>query len=171
MLTDLYLVRHGQPAHDPAVAYNTPPGPELAERGREEAAQAAAFLAERGVELLFASPFARTAQTAEALAEALALPVTFTALVQEHGPAESFEKVRARVAELLAALDDSPHSRVALVTHGSPIRAALHELSKDKIDLSRHVYAGGNPAPTCGIWHVHFADAHTRRFELIFRPV
>ncbi len=170
MLTDLYLIRHGQPAHSPAVAYNTPPGPDLAERGREEAAQAAAFLADKGVEQLFASPFARTAQTAEALVEALALPVIFTALVQEHGPAEDFAKVRARIAELLAALDDAPHSRVAVVTHGSPIRAALHELSNDKIDLGRHVYAGGNPAPTCGIWHVRFVDAHTRRFELVFKP-
>ncbi|HMQ31968.1 MAG TPA: histidine phosphatase family protein, partial [Chloroflexaceae bacterium] len=125
MLTDLYLIRHGQPARDAAIPYNTPPGPELAERGRAEAAQAAAFLADRAVELLFASPFARTAQTAEVLAEALAIPVTLTALAQEHGPAESFEQVRERVAELLAALDDGPHSRVALVTHGSPIRAAL----------------------------------------------
>lgn len=171
MLTDLYLIRHGQPAHSPAIPYNTPPGPDLADRGREEAAQAAAFLADRGIELLFASPFARAAQTAAVLGEALALPVTFTALAQEHGPAESFEQVRARVAELLAALDDGPHGRAALVAHGSPIRAALHELSRDKIDLGRHVYAGGNPAPTCGIWHVQFVDAHTRRFELVFKPV
>jgi broad specificity phosphatase PhoE len=170
VLTDLYLIRHGEPARDPAIPYNTPPGPDLALRGREEAAQAAAFLADKGLEQLFASPFARTAQTAEVIHEALNLPVTFTALVQEHGPAESFEKVRARIVELLAALDDGPHSRVALVSHGSPIRAALHELSRDKIDLSRHVYAGGNPAPTCGIWHVKFVDAHTRRFELVFKP-
>ncbi len=170
MLTDLYLIRHGQPAMGAAVPYNTPPGPGLTERGRAEAAQAAAFLAGRGVEGLFASPFARTAQTAEILAEALGLPVTLTALAQEHGPAESFEQVRGRIAELIAALDDGPHRRVALVTHGSPIRAALHELSKDKIDLSRHVYSGGNPAPPCGIWHVQFLDAHTRRFELVFKP-
>jgi 2,3-bisphosphoglycerate-dependent phosphoglycerate mutase len=57
-----------------------------------------------------------------------------------------------------------------VVAHGSPIRAALLELSKDKIDLSQHAYQGGNPAPTCGIWHVQFLDAHTRRFELVFKP-
>jgi 2,3-bisphosphoglycerate-dependent phosphoglycerate mutase len=171
VLTDLYLVRHGQPAINAAIAYNTPPGPDLSERGREEAAQAAAFLADKGVEQIFASPFARAAQTAEVLVERLGLPLTYTALVQEHGPAESFEQVRERMRELLAAADDSPHARLAIVAHGSPIRAALHELSKDKIDLSKHVYSGGNPAPTCGIWHVRFVDEHTRRFELVFKPV
>lgn len=171
MLTDLYLIRHGDPARDPAIPYNTPPGPSLSERGREEAAQAAEFLRDKGVEQLFVSPFARTAQTAEALVDALGLPATFTSLVQEHGPQESFEQVRGRIRELLAAADDSPHARVAVVAHGSPIRAALLELSKDKIDLTKHVYPGGNPAPTCGIWHVQLVDAHTRRFELVFRPV
>jgi 2,3-bisphosphoglycerate-dependent phosphoglycerate mutase len=171
MLTDLYLIRHGDPDRTTSVAYNVPPGPDLSARGRQEAAQAAAFLRERGLERLFVSPFARTAQTAEVIVDALDLPVTFTALIQEHGPQESFEKVRERIRELLAAAADSPHTRVGVVAHGSPIRAALLELSKDKIDLSRHVYAGGNPAPTCGIWHVQLLDEHTRRFELVFKPV
>jgi 2,3-bisphosphoglycerate-dependent phosphoglycerate mutase len=170
VLTDLYLVRHGQPVTAPSIPYNTLPGPELSARGREEAAQAAAFLADRGVEQLLGSPFARAAQTAELLAERLGLPLTLTALLQEHGPGESFEQVRERIGELLAAANDSPHARVALVAHGSPIRAALLDLSNDKIDLSKHVYAGGNPAPTCGIWHVQFLDEHTRRFELVFKP-
>ena len=170
MLTDLYLIRHGDPARDPAIPYNTLPGPDLSERGRAEAVQAARYLANRGLKLLFASPFARAAQTAEVLAEQLGLPLTFTALVQEHGPHESFEHVRARMAELLAAAADGPHIRLGIVAHGSPIRAALLELSKDKIDLSKHVYAGGNPAPTCGIWHVQLLDAHTRRFDLVFKP-
>ncbi len=170
MLTDLYLVRHGQPAHKPAIAYNVPPGPDLTERGRAEAAEAATFLAEKGVTQLLVSPFARAAQTAEVLVERLGLAATFTSVVQEHGPSESFAQVRARIAELLVALDDSAHSRVAIVAHGSPIRAALLELSKDKIDLSQHVYQGGNAAPTCGIWHVQFLDRHTRRFTLVFKP-
>ena len=170
MLSDLYLIRHGEPARSPAIPYNTPPGPDLSERGRAEAAQAAAFLADRDVEHLFVSPFARTTQTAAVIVEALGLPVTFTSLVQEHGPSEGADHVRERIGELLAALEDSPQRRVAVVTHGSPIRAALQALSKDNIDLSRHVYPGGNPAPTCGIWHVQHIAEHTRRFELVFRP-
>lgn len=170
MLTDIYLIRHGQPAHAPAIPYNTPPGPDLAARGRAEAAEAAAFLADKGLERLFVSPFARTTQTAEVLAERLGLEICFTSLVQEHGPQEPFERVRERMRELFAGAADSSHARIGIVSHGSPIRAALLELSKDKIDLSRHIYPGGNPAPTCGIWHVRLIDEHTRRFELVFRP-
>jgi 2,3-bisphosphoglycerate-dependent phosphoglycerate mutase len=171
LLSDIYLIRHGLPDRTSAIPYNTPPGPGLLERGRAEARQAATFLADTCVEQIFASPFARATQTAEVLAEALDLPVTFTALLQEHGPSEDFDAVRARVRDLLAAAEDSPYARVAFVSHGSPIRAALLELSKDKIDLTKHNYAGGNPAPTCGIWHVYRLDAHQLRFELVFKPV
>jgi 2,3-bisphosphoglycerate-dependent phosphoglycerate mutase len=170
VLSELYLIRHGEPDRNPAIPYATLPGPELSERGRAEAAQAAAFLADKGLERLFVSPFARASQTAEVIGAQLSLPLTTTALVQEHGPQEGFEHVRARIAELLAATADSPHARIGVVAHGSPIRAALLELSNDKIDLSRHVYAGGNPAPTCGIWLVQLLDEHTRRFELVFKP-
>jgi 2,3-bisphosphoglycerate-dependent phosphoglycerate mutase len=171
VLSDIYLIRHGLPEQNKAIAYNTLPGPDLSERGRAEARQAAAFLADKGVEHLFASPFARTTQTAEVLVDALGLPVTFTALLQEHGPGEGFDTVRERVRDLLAAAEDAPHARVAFVSHGSPIRAALLELSKEKIDLSKHNYPGGNPAPTCGIWHIQHLDAHQLRFELVFKPV
>lgn len=171
MLTDLFLIRHGEPIRDSSIPYTTLPGPNLAERGRVEAAQAAAFLADKGIEQLFVSPFARAAQTAAVIVEQLGIAHTITPLVQEHGPQEQFAQVRARIAELIAAADDSPHRRVGIVAHGSPIRAALLELSNDKIDLSKHVYMGGNPAPTCGIWHVQFVDEHTRRFELVFKPV
>ncbi len=170
LLSDIYLIRHGVPAKNCAIPYNTPPGPDLSERGRAEARQAAAFLAGRGVERLFVSPFARTAQTAEVLVEILGLPATFTALLQEHGPGEDFDTVRERVRDLLAAAANSPHSRVAFVSHGSPIRAALLELSKEKIDLSQHTYPGGNPAPTCGIWHVQRLEGGQLRFELVFKP-
>jgi 2,3-bisphosphoglycerate-dependent phosphoglycerate mutase len=170
VLSDLYLIRHGEPVRNGEVPYHTLPGPDLAPRGRTEAAQAASFLADLGLEHLFVSPFARAAQTAEVLGKALSLSLSFTTLIQEHGPNEQFAQVQARVSELLAALQDGPYQRVGLVAHGSPIRAALIELSRDKLDLSRHVYPGGNPAPTCGIWHVRFENAEIRRFELIFRP-
>lgn len=171
MLSDIFLIRHGQPIYNPSIPYNTLPGPDLSERGRAEARQAAAFLADKDLAHLFISPFARTTQTAEVLIDQLGLPASFTALVQEHGPQEPFDRVRERMRELLAGAADSPHRRIGIVSHGSPIRAALLELSKEKIDLSRHIYQGGNPAPTCGIWHVQLLDEQTRRFELVFKPV
>jgi 2,3-bisphosphoglycerate-dependent phosphoglycerate mutase len=170
VLSDLFLIRHGQPMHNPSIPYQLPPGPDLSERGRAEARQVAAFLADKGVEQLLVSPFARTTQTAEVLVDALGLPVSFTTLVQEHAPGETFEQVRARVREVLASLFDSPYQRVAIVTHGSPIRAFLLELSHDQIDLRSHVYPGGNPAPTCGVWHVSFSPQRACRFDLVFKP-
>ncbi|MEI7771582.1 MAG: histidine phosphatase family protein [Chloroflexales bacterium] len=171
MFSDIYLIRHGMPDRSKAISYNTLPGPDLLERGRAEARQAAVFLAHAGVEHILASPFARATQTAEVLADVLGLPVTLTALLQEHGPGEDFDAVRVRVRDLLSAAEDSPYARVAFVSHGSPIRAALLELSKDKIDLRSHSYAGDNPAPTCGIWHVQRLDANQLRFSLAFMPV
>ncbi len=170
MLSDLYLIRHGQPVHNPSIPYQLPPGPDLSERGRMEARHVAAFLADKELEMLFVSPFARTTQTAEVLVDALGVPVTFTALAQEHAPGERFEHVRERMRELLNGLADSPYRRVGIVTHGSPIRAALLELSHDQIDLSRHVYQGGNPAPTCGVWRVVFNERRACRFDLVFKP-
>lgn len=170
MLSDIYLIRHGAPAQCTCIPYNTPPGPDLSARGRAEARQAGLFLADRGVEHLFASPFARTKQTAEVLAEVLGLPTTLTALLQEHGPGEGFADVRERVRELLAAAADSPHTRVAFVSHGSPIRAALLEIGEERIDLSRHNYPGGNPAPTCGIWHARRLETGQMRLDLVFKP-
>ncbi len=171
MLFDLFLIRHGQPVHNPAIPYHTPPGPDLSERGRAEARQVAAFLADKAVEHLLVSPFARTTQTAEVLVDALGLPVTFTRLVQEHAPGETFDHVRERVREVLVGLADSPYRRVGIVTHGSPIRAFLLELSHDQIDLRGHVYAGGNPAPTCGVRHVKFEHQRACQFVFAFKPV
>ena len=167
---EIFFIRHGQPIQNSGVPYQILPGPDLSERGRVEARQAAVFLADKGIEQLFVSPFARTTQTAEVIIDQLGLPATFTALVQEQAPNEPLDTVRVRIRELLAGLEDSPYQRVGIVTHGSPVRAALMELSSDKIDLSKHVYPGGNPAPTCGIWQATFVDATTRRFELVFKP-
>ncbi|NTV63961.1 MAG: histidine phosphatase family protein [Oscillochloris sp.] len=170
MLSDIYLVRHGAPAYNLCIPYNTPPGPDLTDHGRLEAGRAAGSLADCGVEQILASPFARTAQTAELVAARLRLPLTFTPLLAEHGPGESFDVVRARIRELLAAAEDSLYTRVAFVTHGSPIRAALIELSDGRIDLSRHTYAGGNPAPTCGIWRARRMENGQFQFDLVFTP-
>ncbi len=169
MLTDIFLIRHGHPLQNSGLTYNTLPGPGLSDLGRNEARQAATFLADKGLEHLFVSPFDRTTQTAEQISELLTVPITFTNLVQEHGPAENFDQVRARARELLCSLDDSPLSRIAVVSHGSPIRALLLELSQDRIDLSKHVYLGGNPAPTAGIWHAQRTDS-SWRLELVFKP-
>jgi 2,3-bisphosphoglycerate-dependent phosphoglycerate mutase len=79
------------------------------------------------------------------------------------------DQVRARVAELLAQVEDSPLGRVALVTHGACIRALLQHTTGSRIDLSGHVYDNGNCAPTAGVWRGTRADDRWT-WELAFRP-
>lgn len=169
MLTDIFLIRHGHPLQHTGLNYHVLPGPGLSDVGRDEARQAAEFLAGRGIEQFFVSPFDRTTQTAEPIIEALDVPVTFTSLVQEHNPSEQFDLIRERVREFLRSAEDAPSARIGVISHGSPIRAFLLELSQDRIDLSRHVYPGGNPAPTAGIWHAQRSE-QTWRIELVFKP-
>ena len=169
MLTDIYIVRHGQPQMDTGLVYNEMPGPPLSDAGRREAQAAAEYLADKGIQHLFVSPFDRTTQTAEQIIERLDVPVTFAQAVAEARIGEGPQKVRVRVSEFIDALEDSAYERVAIVTHGSPIKELLMHLSREKIDLTKHVYPQGNPAPTCGIWHVRRGD-NSRIFTLVFNP-
>jgi 2,3-bisphosphoglycerate-dependent phosphoglycerate mutase len=169
MLEELYLVRHAAPNRALGIPYNVMPGPPLTDIGVREAAQTAQWLAGRGVERLLASPFDRTRTTAEAIAAALELPVIFTEALREGGPGEKMEQIRERMAELLVQLDDSPLRRVALVTHGAPIRALLLHTTGERIDLKPHVYDNGNCAPTAGVWHGRRGD-NCWLWDLVYRP-
>lgn len=169
MLQELYLIRHAAPNRGLGVPYNIMPGPPLTPIGEQEAIQTGQWLRGRGIEQLFASPFMRTRATAEAIASELQLPVTFAEALREGGPGEKMDQIRARMAELLAQLDDSPLRCVAVVSHGAPIRALLEHSTNDRIDLKPHVYDYGNCSPTAGVWHGRRTD-HCWVWELVFRP-
>lgn len=170
MPTNLYLIRHADPLRDTGIEYRTLPGPDLSEHGQAEARQAAVFLATCRIEHLFASPFARASQTATAIAAALELPITFTPLIAEHTLGETIPQLGQRITEFLHSIAAAPYTRIAAVTHGSPIREMLLLLTQGQVDLRGHVYGQGNPAPTAGIWHLHHAD-NLWRAELVFKPV
>ncbi len=169
MLTELYIVRHAQPDRASGIKYDVEPGPPLTDHGRGEARQAAAFLAGRGLEYLFSSPFSRTAETADTIADQLGLPITYVKALGEGGPGEAKERVRERVAELLAQVDDGPLTSVAFVTHGICVKSILLHTTSDRIDLAKHVYDYGNCSPTAGIWHGVRGEGGWR-WELLFRP-
>lgn len=169
LLTNIYLVRHGDPQMNTGLEYNVMPGPPLSEQGKVESRQAAVFLADKGVQSLFASPFARTSQTVKELAGYLELPVTLTELLAEHAPQESEPQVRERVLAFVQGVEDTPFTSIAAVTHGSPIRQLLVALTEGKVDLRGHFYGRGNPAPTAGIWHVH-REEELWQARLVFRP-
>jgi broad specificity phosphatase PhoE len=169
MLETIYLVRHATPDRSPGLAYNVLPGPALTDDGRREAAETARWLNSRGIEQLLASPFERARATAEAVGTELALPLILADALREGAPGEKVEQVRARMAELLAQLDDGAPGCVALVTHGVCIRTLLQLTTNDRIDLSGHVYDNGNCTPTAGVWRGERGD-NCWRWELAFRP-
>jgi broad specificity phosphatase PhoE len=169
MLQELFVVRHAQPDRASAIKYDVEPGPPLTATGRQEAAQAAAWLAEQGLEYLFSSPFARTVETADVIVDRLGLPITYVKALAEGAPGEARERVRARVAELITQVDDGPLTKVAFVTHGICVKSILLHTTSDTIDLSKHTYDYGNCSPTAGIWRGRRSETNWQ-WELVFRP-
>lgn len=72
----VHIVQHGEKERVPG-------DPGLTERGREQALAAADRLRGAGVSALYSSPLLRARRTADALAEALSLPVTVDARLSE----------------------------------------------------------------------------------------
>lgn len=74
--TRLLLLRHGQTALSVQRRYSGRGNPELTELGREQAARAAKYLAAKGdIAAVVSSPLGRARETAEAVAQALNVPV------------------------------------------------------------------------------------------------
>jgi broad specificity phosphatase PhoE len=75
-MTTIYLMRHGEAHNSRGLFYG--PSPELNEQGRAQVAWTAKHFKEQGVSLdaVYASPYVRTQQTAELMAEAYGLSVT-----------------------------------------------------------------------------------------------
>ena len=169
-LTDIYLVRHGHPQLGTGIAYDRAPGPPLSEIGRAEAQLAGLYLASRNVQRLYTSPVERALSTAHAISTETGLESVVEEALAEHRREETFDAVKIRAQDFLNCLHAQPETVVALVSHGSPIKALLQVLSAGQLDLSRHVYANGNHVPTAGIWHARrVTDGWA--FDLVFRPV
>jgi broad specificity phosphatase PhoE len=107
----LVLVRHGRPDEDEVERPNDPP---LHEDGWRQARTVAALLAEEGISRIIASPLRRARQTAEPLAERLAMPIDIV-----DGWVEADRHVaRYRSMETLRAQGDEEWKRFL----GDPIR-------------------------------------------------
>ncbi|HYB09519.1 MAG TPA: histidine phosphatase family protein [Alphaproteobacteria bacterium] len=83
----MILVRHGQSYFNLHYgATGVDPGiedPRLTEAGRQQAKAVATALARRAVKRLIVSPYTRTLETAEIIAEAMSLPMVIEPLVRE----------------------------------------------------------------------------------------
>jgi len=172
MLKDLYIVRHGHPKLGTGIAYDRVPGPPLSETGQEEARVAGLYLAHIAPQRLYSSPLERAYQTAEIIGKNIGHSPIVEESLAEHRKEETFDVVKSRLKDFLARLqrEQIEDERVAVVSHGSPIKALLLLLSNEKIDLTQHVYPNGNHVPTAGIWHAQFNDQGCA-LELVFKPI
>jgi broad specificity phosphatase PhoE/ribonuclease HI len=98
--TVTHLLRHGQTEHTPERRYSGRNDLPLSRTGRAEAEAAGVRAKELGIEVVVASPLRRTRETAEVVAAALGLPVTYDDdLVElDFGELEglTFEEARAK---------------------------------------------------------------------------
>ncbi len=170
VIRTLYLIRHAHPKQGTGIPYDRPPGPDLDERGLAEAGAAASYLSTCEIDLLLASPLERTRQTAEAIERTTGARLLVEAALAEHRSDETFESVKTRVRDLLTRLDENGPAVTALVTHGSPLKAALQLLSNDQIDLKPFDFPGGNHAPTAGIWRAERNAEGGWTLTLVFDP-
>src|SRR3989344_1304184 len=107
-----YLVRHGEAENNVRFILNSTPEIKtypLRERGREQAAAVAAFLAKADADVIFSSPIERTKETAGIIAEATGLPIEFDERLREIGMGVFNGKTQA---ELLAKYTD-PQMRIS----------------------------------------------------------
>jgi probable phosphoglycerate mutase len=143
---ELLLIRHALPVRIDEASGSGPADPALSERGVEQAAALAEWLATEGVDALWSSPMRRALETAAPVAERLGLPVTVDEGLSEFDrealsyiPIEELkaagdprwnevpERPEDFVAGVVEALERvvaaHPSQRVAVVCHGGVINA------------------------------------------------
>ncbi len=145
---ELILIRHGLP--EKVVARpDGPADPALSPEGHTQAAAAALWLKDRGIDRLYSSPMRRAIQTAEPLSQHLGLEIEIregvaefdrdhhTYVPVEEFTQEDFERVQSLmddregggfpafgkmvIAELNGIIDDNAGKRVAVACHGGVV--------------------------------------------------
>jgi phosphohistidine phosphatase SixA len=154
----VYLTRHATPDRSRLdIPYHYPPGPELTERGRSEAAELGAYLSDAGAVHFLASPLVRAWNTAKIASEAAGASVELNTDLAEWRPEELEKEVQERMrrAFLFGAQLSLRHGPVALVSHGSPVLTTLKWLGLPKDIRERcRIYDSRNLIPMGGAWLV-----------------
>jgi broad specificity phosphatase PhoE len=174
----VYLIRHAEPAlwGDGSMRYDAPPGPPLSTHGRTQAAMAANFLASGPPTVVYTSPLDRALQTTQIITARLGVPMAIDERLAEHRRDETNEQVVERLVGFWRERVTTATSSlcVALVSHGSPIRALLASLGDVwTADPERYRFDHGNIAPPAGIWRARCmaTNGRPRHWELalVFR--
>ena len=140
----IFWVRHGQStwnAIDRMQGHEL--SPPLTDLGREQSAQAADALVDRGVVRVISSPAVRAQETAAIIGERLGLPVVTEPLLLEKGLDEEVVDVLARVRTIL---DMTHPDHTVAVSHGDTIALALGLLTGTPPELP----ANGSITPEPG---------------------
>jgi broad specificity phosphatase PhoE len=160
MTTTIHLVRHGQVENPNGVIYGRLPGYHLSERGRRQAAAAAARLAGSELAVVWASPLERAQETAQLIAEPHGIEIVTDERLIESGTTlegvgrrvrdlisprhwwslrnpvkpswgESFAEIRARMlAAIREAMEAADGGEVAVVSHQTPVLVARLGLAR-----------------------------------------
>ena len=121
----LLLVRHGLPDYRSGQLGDEPPGPPLSNIGRAQAVQAADIVRRYAPPALYASPFARTRQTAECIGRVLRLRVRCDSDLGEWHRTERLYDVSVRLTRWLLHWLRGPEPCAVVVSHASPLLAIL----------------------------------------------
>jgi len=134
----VFLVRHGEVENPDRVVYADLPGFGLSERGRQEAAAAAEFLAPLSVTAIYASPLDRAQETASFISAACDVPVATRHDLTEWLVARRWKGVTwedlptAFPGELEAYLDhptNLPFAEESIPALGDRVAAAVRDLA------------------------------------------
>jgi broad specificity phosphatase PhoE len=176
-VTTLLFVRHGETDWNAERRWQGHADQPLNDTGRAQARDAAALLAERTVDVVYASPLARAHETAVIIAEQLGRTVLIDGRLREvdvgdwsgrlHSDieadgletwngGETYEEMADRVVPAVLDLANRhPGKTVLVVTHGGVIRACRARAARLGYDESREHFGS---ASNCDLIELHVAD-------------
>lgn len=157
--TKVTAVRHGESLSNVNKQFNgVAPGVELTKRGEEQAAEAAAFLADQKVDVIYASPMRRAQQTAEVIAKATgATIVTDERLIESgfgphEGAAHDENDLHAHKARRMAKIetrDTEGFYYLEGMEKGAEITSRIHAFMREVLPnhRSEHVVVVSHGSP------------------------
>lgn len=169
MKTTLYLVRHALPE---SIDYRNRPDPGLSERGRRQAQQIAAFLAEKNIQALWCSANKRAKQTLAAFLQNSPLASSYCEALKERQPhLESHERLLQRVHQWWAQhRAEALERNTAIFGHCGTLNMILTYEDPEKKQLA---YSFTDKylchTPISGIWALDFEQAVLQGGRLVAR--
>lgn len=192
MPTTIYFIRHGEVHNPRGIYYGRLPRFRLSQRGREQAAQAAAFLMHKPLDVIYTSPMLRARQTAALLRAGRPVPLRVSRLLNEvrspydgqlwkvledrhydvyTGSPVEYEQAADVLARMLAFIRRARRQwdggAVAAVSHGSPL-AVLLDWARG-VDEPRSTHRIPGNAAVCTLVF-HSADPDERPALSIYDP-